>query len=122
MQYIRSTPNPSGAYPAPQSNPFPGCLPLTDGQAAVLIQYNGFVTITASEETIVDDFTRTVYTVEPDLEAWEAWKESLPPEPEPEPTLDERVDELETTKADKTEVSAVWDQMAAAYSEGVQEA
>ena len=33
----------------------------------------------------MDDFTRTVYTVEPDLEAWEAWKESLPPEPEPEP-------------------------------------
>ena len=45
-----------------------------------------------------------------------------PPEPEPTPSLDERVDELETNKADKTEVAAVWDQMAAAYSEGVQEA
>ena len=72
----------------------------------------------------MDEFTRTVYTVEPDLEAWEAWKqeEESKPTPEPEPSLAERVDELETTKADKTEVAAVWDQMAAAYSEGVQEA
>lgn len=88
MKYIRSTPNPSGAYPAPQSNPFPGAIPLTDEQAVTVLQYNGFVTITSSEETIVDDFTRTVYTVEPDLEAWEAWKaeEAEKPEPEPEPT------------------------------------
>lgn len=86
MKYIQPTPNPSGAYSAPQSNPFPGAIPLTEEQAETVLQYNGFVTITSSEETIVDDFTRTVYTVEPDLEAWEAWKESLTPEPEPEPT------------------------------------
>ena len=85
MQYIRSTPNPSGAYPAPQSNPFPGAIPLTEEQAETVLQYNGFVTITASEETVVDDFTRTVYTVEPDLEAWEAWKEKEAAKPEPEP-------------------------------------
>lgn len=36
--------------------------------------------------------------------------------------LDGRVAALEKDKADKTEVQAVWDQMAAAYSEGVQEA
>ena len=36
--------------------------------------------------------------------------------------LEGRVDALETGKADKDEVQAVWDQMAAAYSEGVQEA
>lgn len=83
MKYIRDTPNPSGAYPAPQSNPFKGAIPLTEEQAATVLQYNGFVTITSQEEPIVDDFTRTVYTVEPDLEAWEAWKESLPPEPDP---------------------------------------
>ena len=41
------------------------------------------------------------------------------PSPEPEPTLKDRVDALETTKADKDEVQAVWDTMAAAYSEGV---
>lgn len=85
MKYIRATPNPSGAYPAPQRNPFEGAIPLTEEQAETVLQYNGFVTITSHEETIVDDFTRTVYTVEPDLEAWEEWKASLPPEPEPEP-------------------------------------
>lgn len=36
--------------------------------------------------------------------------------------LEERVAAMETGKADKDEVQAVWDQMAAAYNEGVQEA
>lgn len=36
--------------------------------------------------------------------------------------LEERVAAMETGKTDKDEVQAVWDQMAAAYSEGVQEA
>ena len=85
MKYIQPNPNSSGAYPSPQSNPFEGAIPLTDEQAATVLQYNGFVTITSSEEPVVDDFTRTVYTVEPDTEAWEEWKASLPPEPEPEP-------------------------------------
>lgn len=86
MKYIQPTPNPSGAYSAPQSNPFPGAIPLTDEQTAVVLQYNGFVTITSHEETVVDDFTRTVYEVTPNTEAWEEWKASLSPEPEPEPT------------------------------------
>ena len=36
--------------------------------------------------------------------------------------LEARVDALEFGKADKDEVQAVWDEMAAAYNEGVQEA
>lgn len=99
MKYIRSTPNPSGAYPSPQSTPFLGAIPLTDEQAQTVVDYNGYVTITSSEETIVDDFTRTVYEVTPNTEAWEAWKESLPPEPEPEPSVEERVTNLETAIA-----------------------
>ena len=76
MPYIRPTPNPSGAYPAPQSTPFKGAVFLTAEQAEVVLQYNGFVTITAGQ---------TGASVSPNLEAWEAWKASLPPEPEPEP-------------------------------------
>lgn len=106
MKYIRATPNPSGAYPAPQSNPFEGAIPLTEEQAETVLQYNGFVTITSSEETIVDDFTRTIYTVEPDLEAWEEWKESLPPEPEPEPAQ-EYVTYAELAAAIREGVNAV---------------
>lgn len=74
MQYIKSNPNPSGAYPAPRFEPFSGCLPLTDGQAAVLIQYNGFVTITQEPD---EEIEGSSVTVTPDLEAWEAWKSSI---------------------------------------------
>ena len=83
MKYIDSTPNESGAYQNVKCEPFPGCLPLTDGQAAVLIQYNGFVTITQEPD---EEIEGSPVTVTPELEAWEAWKESIPPEPEPEPT------------------------------------
>lgn len=83
MKYLTTTPNPSGAYPAPQSNPFPGAIPLTDEQAQMVVDYNGFVTVTSHEETIVDDFTKIVYEVTPNLEAWEAWKAEHPPEPNP---------------------------------------
>lgn len=92
MKYIRSTPNSSGAYPAPRSVPFPGCLPLTDSQTAQLVAYNGFVTITREPDPEIEGSS---VTVAPDLEAWEAWKAAQPPEPEPEPTLDERVAGIE---------------------------
>ena len=83
MQYVRATPNTSGAYPAPRSSCFPGCIPLTDGQAETLVQYNGFVTVT----TETDEAGAVSITVEPNTEAWEAWKASQPTEPEePEPT------------------------------------
>lgn len=87
MQYITQEPNPSGAYPAPQSNPAPGLLPLTDEQAAMVTEYNGFVTITETEEGI---------TVEPNTEAWEAWKSSLPPETPTTHTAEERLSALES--------------------------
>ena len=89
MIYITPRPNPSGAYPAPQSNPFKDAIPLTDEQAQMVVDYNGFVKVTSHEEEYEEGFFRTVYTVEPNTEAWEAWKESLPPEPEPEPTAED---------------------------------
>ena len=97
MKYIKSTPNPSGAYPGPQSRYFPGSLPLTDSQAETLVQYNGFVTITQEPDP---DIEASSVTVTPDLEAWEAWKATLPPEPEPTPSVEERVSGLEAAIAD----------------------
>lgn len=91
MMYVRSTPWETGAYPPPESNPFPEAIPLTDEQVDLLVQYDGFVTITSAEEEYEEGFFRTVYEVTPNLEAWEAWKASLPPEP----------DALEEAKADK---------------------
>lgn len=89
--YIDPIPNESGAYPNPKCQPFEDCIPLDEEQSATFLQYNGFVTITSSEEEYEEGFFRTVYEVTPNLEAWEAWKASLPPEP----------DALEEAKADK---------------------
>lgn len=95
--YIDPTPNESGDYPNPKCQPFKGCIPLDDEQSATFLQYNGFVTITSHEEEYEEGFFRTVYEVTPNLEAWEAWKESLPPEPEPEPT---EIEQLRAQVAD----------------------
>ena len=75
MNYIKSTPNSSGAYQGPRSVPFPGCLPLTDSQAEALVAYNGFVTIIREPDPEIEGSSVTVI---PDLEAWEAW---MPPSP-----------------------------------------
>ena len=92
MKFVKAAPNPSGAYPAPRSVPSPACLSLTDSQAAQLVAYNGFVTITREPDP---EIVGSSVTVAPNLEAWEAWKAAQPPEPEPEPTLDERVAGIE---------------------------
>lgn len=84
MIYIDSKPNPSGAYPNPKNQPFPGCIALNDEQAALFFEYNGFVTVEGD-------------TVTANVAAWEAWKASLP-EPEsvePELSAEERIAELE---------------------------
>lgn len=86
--YIDPTPSENGAYPNPKCQPFPGCIPLDDEQSAIFLQYNGFVTVTSSEEEYEEGFFRTVYEATPNTEAWEAWKqeEESKPTPEPEPT------------------------------------
>ena len=76
MIYIDPKPNASGAYPNPKGQPFPGCIPVDDAYLQTIIQYNGFVTIVSTDPVVI----------EPDVEAWEAWKASLPPEVAPEPT------------------------------------
>lgn len=75
--YIKNTPNPSGAYPAPQSHYAANTIPLTDEQNALVRQYNGFVFITKN----TDQTGASSYEVTANVEAWEEWKASLPPEP-----------------------------------------
>lgn len=69
-----------------QSTPAPGLLPLTAEQESTYLQYNGFVRIISTDPV----------EIEPDTEAWEAWKSSLPPETAPQPTLEERTAALES--------------------------
>lgn len=70
-----------------QSDPAPGLLPLTAEQEATYLQYNGFVRITSTDPV----------TLEPDTEAWEAWKaaEAEKPPVVAKPTLEERTTALE---------------------------
>ena len=89
---IQKQPNPSGAYPAPQSwsgnKPpvgyaiVPDAVDMTD-----FYNYNGFVTLTIEGDTVT--------TYEPNVDAWEAWNAEQPEPQEPERTTEDRVSELE---------------------------
>lgn len=61
---------------------------------------------------------------EEEIASWEQEHPApeLPDPPQPSGDLEQRVADLESEKADKTEVQAVWDQMAEVYQEGVQNA
>lgn len=89
--YIKSNSNPSGAYPAPQEHYAPGLTPLTAEQAALVTEYNGFVTITPE----TDEHGAASYKVEPNIEAWEAWKATLP-----NPLLDAKSARIAQSKTD----------------------
>lgn len=70
MYYISKNPNESGAYSNPQSNKFPDSVALSDEQLTEFLKYNGFVNLTIDDETVTD--------IEPNTEAWEAWKATQP--------------------------------------------
>ena len=80
MKIITKTPASNGAYPALQDwsglvapegyYKWPDSLDTADFYA-----YNGFVTLSVVRGM--------VQSYQPNVEAWEAWKAALPPEPEP---------------------------------------
>ena len=88
--------------PAPTARPYAGAA--------------GFVS------PVWDDGAWTEGASEEEIAAWEAEHPApeLPEPPEPSGSMEQRVADLEEGKADKSEVAAVWDQMAEAYHEGVQ--
>lgn len=70
-----------------QSTQAHGLLSLTAEQEAVYLEYNGFIKIISTDPI----------EIEPDTEAWEAWKaeEAAKPQPEQQPTLEERTAAIE---------------------------
>ena len=68
-----------------QSTPAAGLLELTPGQEAIYRQYNGFIIITSTDPV----------EIEPDINAWEAWKATLP-----DPTLEVKSRKIAQSKAD----------------------
>ena len=82
MRIIRTTADSNGAYPPPQVwsgrvpegyAVWPDSLGMEEFEA-----HNGFVILKLARGRVV--------SYEVNTEAWEAWKESLPPDPEPVPT------------------------------------
>lgn len=109
MQIIPQMPNPSGAYPPIQTVSFDAVPAGTarwpeDLSTDTFYQYNGFVALTISDL----DGVATVTGCQPNAEAWETWRASLPEEPEApaEP------------EGPQSDVAA----MAMAYRQGVDEA
>ena len=94
MKYMRADPNPSGAYPPPQSSAFPGCVSIPDELAEELTAHNGFVTPVIEDGAVI---SLTVNT-----EAWEAWKAAQP-----------------ESDTETEEDGDVWADMASAIQEGV---
>lgn len=85
--YIRPEPNPSGAYPPPQSNSFPGAAAMTEEQMQTLIAYNGYVALNVEDGAVV--------SVAPNTQAWEAWKATQPaPEDPLERAMREKLDKV----------------------------
>ena len=97
MKIIKKVPSEHGGYPPLQC--WPNLVP-PDGyykwpdslDTAEFYQYNGFVTLTVVRGM--------VQSYQPNVEAWEAWKATLPPEPEPGGDLETRVTNLETAISD----------------------
>lgn len=78
MYYLKDTPNSLGAYPAPQGHRGPNTIPISEEQKKLVIQYNGFVTVSTS----TDDGGALSVSVTPNMEAWNQWKETQPSEEE----------------------------------------
>ncbi len=99
MNIIQKQPNPSGAYPAPQTWATPN-IPSTHAvipdtmDMTEFYEYNGFVRL-----RIVGD---TVVRITPNVPAWEAWKASLP---------DPAEIEVEPTQLDKIEAQVTYTAM-----------
>ncbi len=80
MKIIRQIPNDGGAYPAIQEGNF---CSVSEGYALwpddlsmeVFYEHNGFVTLTIQDGA--------VQSYVPNLDAYDAWQASLPPEPDP---------------------------------------
>lgn len=98
MLYINPKKNELGGHNPPQSTHAPGLVNFPEEFLAELIEYNGFVSLTIEGDSVV--------SIEPDVEAWEEWQLTIE-----EPT--------EGTTGDSSGDSVTWDELDAAYQEGV---
>jgi hypothetical protein len=96
MMYISPIANEAGAYSNPQSKYADGLVFLPDELIEQYTEYNGFVILTIVENTVT--------SLEPNIDAWEAWKAAQPEETEPKPSSNGG--------------TVTWDELDKAYIEG----
>lgn len=98
MWYINIEKNSNGAYGAPQSNYVSGRATISDEFAAILVQHNGFVTLTVEEpdpESENGSAVPTVTACEPDTDNWESWKSA-----QPDPLVAAKEERIQKSKDD----------------------
>lgn len=100
--YIKSTPNKAGGYSNPQSTPAKGLLYLPDELLTEYIEYKGFVILTVDGDTVT--------AIEKNTEAFDAYAAEI-----------ESAEEENASGAEHNE-NTIYDELAMAYNEGVQEA
>lgn len=100
MRFINPTLNEYGGYYPPQTTDAKGLVKFPDEFFEIFQEHNGFVVLTIDGDTVT--------AIEPNTEAWEKWKKTQPID---EPTIPTTENEAVT-----------WDELDAAYSEGVNSA
>jgi len=75
MKYIKPIPNPSGAFPPPQSTPAPGLIAISDELAEVVTASRGFVSLAHDESQV-----REAIPLSDELAQWEAAHPEAVPE------------------------------------------
>ena len=97
MLYINPRKNVLGGYNPPQSTFAIGLVNFPDEFLEEFIKHNGFVILTIEDNVVVG--------IEPDVVAWEEWKATIP--------------EPDAGESSPTSNNVTWEELDAAYNEGV---
>lgn len=99
MYYIQPNPNPSGAYSAPMTSPFPGAIEITDEQLSMFLEYNGFVKF-ENGEMVANETARNTWLAETQSDAQETEEVAEAPAPSAQERIAKLEQELAQLKAE----------------------
>ena len=99
MYYIQPNPNPSGAYSAPMTNPFPGAIEITDEQLSMFLEYNGFVKF-ENGEMVANETARNIWLGETQSDVQETAEVAEAPAPSAQERIAKLEQELAQLKAE----------------------
>lgn len=94
MYYIQSNPNPSGAYSAPMTKPFPGAIEITDEQLSMFLEYNGFIKF-ENGKMVANEDARNIWLAETQSDAQESEEAVALSAEAPASSTKERIAKLE---------------------------